>query len=199
MSAKRPSIPVSFFGIAVGLLATANAWRVAARLWHWPAAWADAASAPGLVVWVALLALYVRKLRADRAAAEAEFAHPVQSSFVALVPVASLLAAGVLLPLSRPVAEVVLFAALALHVVTAVWLHGRFWQGGRAPEAATPAMYLPAVGQNFVAATTLAAFGWPQAGMLFFGAGLLSWLAIESILLQRASVGEPLALSLIHI
>ena len=192
MSARRPSIPLSFFGMAVGLLATANAWRVAARLWHWSPAWADAASVPGLAVWAALLVLYARKLLADRAAVEAELAHPVQSSFAALVPVSTLLAAIVLLPLTRPLAEGVLVAALALHVTTALWLHGRFWQGGRAPEAATPAMYLPAVGQNFVAATALAAFGWPSAGMLFFGAGLLSWFAIESILLQRASAGEPL-------
>jgi tellurite resistance protein len=189
---SRAPVPFSFFGIAVGLLAMANAWRVAARLWHLPAVVADVAAVPGLALWGALLALVAWRSLRDRAGVAAELAHPVQSSYAALVAVASLLAANVLLPYSRPLAEAVLFGALALHVVTATWLHGRFWQGDRA-QAAVPAMYLPATGQNFVAATALASFGWPGAGMLFFGAGLLSWLAIESVLLQRASAAEPMA------
>ena len=67
-----------------------------------------------------------------------------------------------------------------------------FWQGGRKPELITPAIYLPTVAPSFVAGTAAAAFGFTQLGMLFFGAGVLSWLAIESIVLHRAAVHEPL-------
>jgi tellurite resistance protein len=139
------------------------------------------------------MVLFARKWLVDRAAARAELEHPVQSSFVALAPVASLLAAQATLAFSRPLALAVLALALALYALVVPWLHGRLWQGGRAPETATAAMYLPAVGANFVAATTLATFGWASWSPLFFGAGMLSWLAIESIILQRASTNEPLA------
>ena len=37
MNSNRGTIPVAFFGIAVGALAFANLWRVAIRLWHLPA------------------------------------------------------------------------------------------------------------------------------------------------------------------
>ena len=45
---------------------------------------------------------------------------------------------------------------------------------------------------SFVAGTAAAAFGFHQLGALFFGAGLLSWLAIESLILHRAAVHDPL-------
>jgi tellurite resistance protein len=52
----------------------------------------------------------------------------------------------------------------------------------------TPAIYLPTVAPSFVAGTASDAFGFHQLGGLFFGAGLLSWLAIESLILHRAAV-----------
>ena len=68
--------------------------------------------------------------------------------------------------------------------------------GGRPPELVTPALYLPSVAQSFVAATVSAAFGWTQLGLLLFGVGLFAWLALESVILQRASVGTPLPAAL---
>jgi tellurite resistance protein len=118
--------------------------------------------------------------------------HPVQSSFASLVPLASMLAAMALLPYARAVALAVFVVAIAASLVLGLWLYGRTWQGGLAPELVTPAFYLPAVGQNFVAGTAAAACGWPQLGMWFFGAGLFSWLAIESTILGRAATREPL-------
>lgn len=182
---RLPSIPVSFFSMAVGLLALGNAWRVAVRLWALPAWAASAVTTLGLAAWAALLVLYALKWLRHRADARAELQHPVQSSFVALVPVSSLLAALALLPLSRPLALVVVVVALVASLGIGAWLLGRIWQGGLTPELVTPAVYLPAVAQNFVAALAAAVFGWPQLGSWFFGAGLLSWLALESTILNR--------------
>lgn len=51
----------------------------------------------------------------------------------------------------------------------------------------TTAIYLPVVAPSLVSGTAAASFGAPQLGALFFGAGVLSWLAIESMVLQRAA------------
>lgn len=191
-TSEHAPLPVSFFGMAVGLLALGNAWRVAAPLWHLPREVAPLVTWSGIAVWLVLLALYAHKWLRHGDEARAEMNHPVQSSFAALAPVASMLAAMALLPFARPVALGVATLALAAQLVLGLWLYGRMWQGGRKPELVTPAMYLPAVAQNFVAGTTAAAFGWPHLGMLFFGAGLFSWLAIESMVLSRAALQEPL-------
>lgn len=192
MNSDRTPVPVSFFSMAVGLLALGNAWRVAAPLWHLPQDIATAITWSGLAAWVALLALYAHKWLHHAGDARAEIQHPVQSSFAALVPVASMLAAMALLPYTRPLALAVFALSIAGQFALGLWLYGRLWQGGRKPELVTPALYLPAVAQNFVAGTAAASFGWPHLGMLFFGAGLFSWFALESLVLSRAAIQEPL-------
>ncbi|AUT73081.1 dicarboxylate transporter/tellurite-resistance protein TehA [Paraburkholderia hospita] len=185
-------MPASFFGIAVGSLALANAWRVAARIWHLPAGIVDTLTFVALGVWVIVLAAYARKWFVQRSQARAEWEHPLQSSFVGLGSTASLLASIALANYSRTAGLVVFAVAAVAQLAVGVHLQGRIWQGGRDPELTTPAIYLPAVAPSFVAATASATFGWQQMGMLFFGAGLLSWLAIESLILHRAAVHTPL-------
>ena len=192
MSAIRTPVPLSFFSIPVGLLAFANTWHVGVRLWHLPGDVVQALSLSGLSVWALLLVLYARKWLTHRDQALAELQHPVQSAFAALVPVASMLAALALMPWSHGFAQSLFAFTLVVQLATGLWLNGRMWMGDRPAELITPAIYLPSVAQGFVAATVSAAFGWTQLGMLFFGAGLLAWLAAESVILQRAAVGTPL-------
>jgi tellurite resistance protein len=185
-------MPVAFFGIAVGSLALANAWRVGVRIWHLPAGVADLFTLAALAIWLVILLTYAHKWLVCRAEARAEMEHPVQSSFAALGPVSSLLAAQALLNYSRPLAFALFIVALVAQLAVGLFLHGRFWQGGRNAELVTPAVYLPVVAPGFVAATASAAFGWPQLGALFFGAGVLSWLVLESLILHRAAVHDAL-------
>ena len=192
MNSNRGTIPVSFFGIAVGALAFANLWRVAIRVWHLPTIAGDVLSVAALAVWAVVLLAYGHKWLAHAAEARAEMQHPVQSSFAALVPVSSLLAAQLLQPYAHSVALALFGVAVVAQLVLGVYLHGRLWQGGRKPELITAAIYLPTVASSFVAGTAAAAFGFHQLGGLFFGAGVLSWLAIESMILHRAAVHEAL-------
>ena len=196
MNSNRGSIPVAFFGIAVGALAFANLWRVAIRVWHLPAGIGTSLTVAALAVWLVVLAAYGHKWLTDAAAARAEMQHPVQSSFAALGPVSSLLAAQLLQPYARTAALVLFVVSVIAQLALGAYLHGRLWQGGRKPELTTPAIYLPTVAPSFVAGTAAAAFGFHQLGELFFGAGLLSWLAIESLVLHRAAVHEPLPAAL---
>jgi tellurite resistance protein len=196
MNSNRGSIPVTFFGIAVGSLAFANLWRVAIKVWHLPAEVGTLLTAAALVVWLVILAAYGYKWLTDAAAARAEMDHPVQASFSALGPVSSMLAAQLLLPYSRDAGLALFIVSVIAQLALGAYLHGRIWQGGRNPEMTTPAIYLPTVASSFVAGTGAAAFGFHQLGELFFGAGLFSWLAIESLILHRAAVHQSLPAAL---
>lgn len=192
MSKPQKSVPVSFFSMAVGLLAFGNTWQVAARLWHLPSEVAHGLWFAGLTVWGTLLVMYVRKWMLSRAEAVDELAHPLHGSLATLLPVASMLAAVVLIPFSRSLALSIVAIALVGQLALGLWLNGRLWMGARPPETITTAIYLPSVAQSFVAASAAAAFGWKQAGLLFFGVGLLAWLVLESLVMQRAAVGTAL-------
>ncbi|WP_322015612.1 dicarboxylate transporter/tellurite-resistance protein TehA [Paraburkholderia sp. J12] len=190
---KHEPMPAGFFGIAVGMLALAGAWRVAAKLWQVPQQAAMLMTMVAVMVWVAVMTLYALKWLVHREAAHKEWQHEVQSSFVALVPVSTMLAAQAVKLWSYDFA-LALFAVGAIgQLAVGVMLHGRLWQGARNAEFVTPAIYLPTVAPGFVAATTAASFGFPELAALFFGAGALSWLAIESMLLNRAAHGAPTA------
>ena len=187
-TARRSPVPVSFFSIAVGSLALAGAWRVGERIWSLPGSLVTALTLGSLAIWLTIVAAYTHKWLSHRGEALAELRHPVQSSFAALGPLSTLLAAQGVYGYSHQAAFALFVIGAVAQIGLGAYLYGRFWQGGMKPELFTPAMYLPTVAPNFVTGTTAALLGWPHVSGMFFGVGAISWLVIESILLQRAAV-----------
>jgi tellurite resistance protein len=97
------------------------------------------------------------------------------------------------LPHSGSVAAVLAVTGGAGQLGFAIYRTGQLWTGGRDPEATTPILYLPTVAGNFVSAIVAVAFGFPDVAALFFGAGMLAWFALESVLMHRLYVHAPLA------
>ncbi|MGJ7506356.1 dicarboxylate transporter/tellurite-resistance protein TehA [Variovorax sp. GT1P44] len=188
----RPSIAVSLFGMPVGILGLAGAWRVGARIWNLPSAYAIGIGIFGVTVWLVLLLLYAYKWYRYRAEAFKEFRDPVQSSFVSLVMISTMLASTQIIEVAGSAGTALFGVSVAVQFALGVWLLGRMWQGGQGADFATPALYLPTVGQSFVAANGAAALGWWQIGAVLFGCGVLSWLATESLVLSRAATREPI-------
>lgn len=182
---RVPNIPAGFFGIVLGLGGLGTAWRASVTTLHMPGIVGEVILAFAALVWAILVVLFALKWLYARAEAIAEAFHPIQCCFVGLVGVSTMLMAVAALPYSRA-AALALFALGAIFTLGfAVWRTGFMWQGGRDPATNTPVLYLPAVAGGYVAAIALAAFGWPDWGQLAFGAALLSWLSIESVLLHR--------------
>lgn len=192
-SLKLPLIPAAFFGMVLGLSGLANAWRVGARIWHLSAVVGEALTFVSLAVWLVLIVLYALKWMVARDEALKEVAHPVQCCFIGLVGVATMLAAGGLLPYSRIGAETIFLLGAVYTLAFSVWRTGGLWQGERDIATTTAVLYLPSVAGSFVTAIVGAALGFPEWAQLFFGAGFFAWLAIESALLHRLLTGPALA------
>ncbi len=187
------TIPVSFFGMAVGVLAWGHTWREAANLWHFPREIVLAVSSVGLLIWVLLLLAYGHKWLLHPAAVRRELSEPIPSVLSTLVMVSSMLAAVTLLPFWPALALVVFVITISAQLLLGIWLVGGLWQGQRPSDSVNASLYLPAVAQNLVAATASASFGYPTLAALFFGAGIFSWLALESIIMQRAVTQDALS------
>jgi tellurite resistance protein len=182
---RLAGVPASFFGLVLGLAGLGNAWRAAHQVWGVPAAVGEVLMLVAAAVWVVLVGLYGLKWIVNRPVARSELDHPVQCCFVGLAGVATMLVAGGAMPYSKSLAEFLFGLGALFTLVFAVWRTGGLWHGGRGPADTTAVLYLPTVAGSFVTGTLAAALGHPDWGQLAFGAGLFSWLAIESVLLHR--------------
>lgn len=196
MNASRWVVPASFFSMVLGLCGLGTDWRAAHALWGAPAWVGEAVMAVAGGVWLLLAALYANKWLSHGSQARAEVAHPIQCCFVALVPVTAMLVGLAVLPHARPLAVALCVLGSAASLVFGAWRHGGLWRGARPVGATTPVLYLPTVAANLVSAMAAGALGLPELGQLFFGAGVLAWLALESVIVGRLFNGEEMPLPL---
>lgn len=181
----RATLPASYFGIVLGLSGLGQAWRIAHPLWGLPAIMGEGLLAIATLVWLVLLIAYITQALRHPAAVGEEFRHPVQGSTPALLSVSTLLIVLAVLPYSRPFAWILSSTGIAWHLAFSLWHTGSLWKGGRNSMDAAPTLYLPTVAGNFTSAAALGALGYPDWGWLFLGAGVFSWLALESLIIQR--------------
>jgi len=189
-------VPAAFFAMVLGLAGLAYCWRAAHRIWGYPEIIGELLMLLAALVWAVLILLYAAKWLGKRDAAVKELGDPIQCCYIGLVGVTTLLIAGGVLPYSRLAAQVLLVLGACFTFVFAIWRTGGLWQGGRDPNTTTAVLYLPLGAGSFVMASLLGVMGYADWGQLVFGAGLFSWLAIESVLLHRLLTAQPLPLPL---
>ena len=94
-------------------------------------------------------------------------------------------------PWYRPVSLVLFAVGVVVQLAYAAWQSAGLWRGNHPQEATTPGLYLPTVANNFISAMACGALGFNDAGLVFLGAGVFSWLSLEPVILQRLrSAGE---------
>jgi tellurite resistance protein len=191
-----PSVPAGYFSIILGLTGLGSTWRRAHQVWDFSPIVAELVFAIAGTIWAYLLLGYVAKWIWSRDAALNEARDPVQCCFIGLVGVATMLIAGGALPYSRGVAVALMLPGCAFTIGFGAWRTGMLWGSERNDSATTAVLYLPTVAGGFVSAILLAALGWREWGQMAFGAALLSWLAIESVLLRRLYIGPALPAAL---
>jgi tellurite resistance protein len=138
-----------------------------------------------VLAWALLLLAYLGKWIWTRPQALAEFRHPIQCCFIGLVPVSTMLVALAIVPYSNVTARALFMLGAVGQLAFGVHRTGTLWKGGREPADTTAVAYLPTVAGSFVTAIVAGALGDPSLGVLFFGAGMFSWLALESVVLRR--------------
>ena len=181
----RSALPASFFGMVLGLSGLGQAWRLSVRLWDMPALIGEGVLLLSVLVWAVLLLAYLWQALRYPEIVRKEFQHPVQGSTPALLAVSTLLIVLAVLPYSRPLAWTLAATGMAWHLAFSLWHTGAQWQGGRDHLDTAPTLYLPTVAGNFTSAAALGGLGHPDWGWLFLGAGIFSWLSLESLIIQR--------------
>ena len=138
-----------------------------------------------MIIWGLLTSAFIARLIRFPHSVLAEVRHPVLSSFVSLFPATTMLVAIGFVPWFRPLAVCLFSFGVVVQLAYAAWQTAGLWRGSHPEEATTPGLYLPTVANNFISAMACGALGYTDAGLVFLGAGVFSWLSLEPVILQR--------------
>ena len=185
-------IPVNYFSIALGLLSLGLAWRSAAVLLGMPGIYGELILAVGGVSWTGFFLVYIYKWVYRKESAQLELHDIIQCCFISLLPITTILMGLAFLPYASLLAAGFIAAGILGAMFFAAYRSGGLWRGTHVFEATTPVVYLPAVASSFAGASAFGALGLFDWGLLFFGAGVFSWLSLEAAVLQRLRTGMAL-------
>lgn len=190
---KAFPIPTGYFSIALGMGAMAMAWRNAEKLLsQWALEISMFFGIAATLMWILCIVAYVFKWRYFREQALSEWNSVIQFPFLGLIPISAIIVAEVWLPYVPTIAKSFIFAGIAGQLLFAFIKVAPLWSGGKyCDKAILPSFYLPTVAANLTSAGALGILGYVDWGYLFFGAGVLSWLSFEPIILQHIRL-EPI-------
>lgn len=177
-----PRVPPNFFGIPFGLAGLAEAWDAASPVLGTPAAIGDAIDIAGAAAWLPLVAMYVA--RGPRSIL-ADLRDPVLGPFVPVAAIAGMLLASALSAYSFGAGRVLVIVFLVITISAGGWLTGQWIAGDLDPGKFHPGYFLPTVAGGLVGAFCAAQVHLRTVGEASFGIGILCWLLLGSILLNR--------------
>jgi len=186
-------VPVSFFGMVLGVFGLGSAWRYAATLDFGPAWLGETLIFAGGFIWFMLALIYAARCLTNPKAIREEFLNNNQFSFISLLPAGGVLVSIGLHPYQLILANMLMIAGAIGQLVFSAWRCAPLWRGEFASEATTPGFYLPTVAANFICAMAFGTAGHQEIGALFFGAGLISWLTLEPAIIHRLRTQTALA------
>ena len=190
------NLPAGYFGMVLGTIGMGFAWRYASTILPVSHAIGDALVVLAIAMWSLLtLAFLTRAVRFPYSVWQ-EMNHPIASSFVSLFPATTMLVAIGVTPWSRPLALALFGIGVVLQLGYAAWQTAGLWRGEHPADATTPGLYLPTVANNFISAMACGALGFNDAGLVFLGAGVISWLTLEPSIVQRLRSGGTLSVPL---
>ena len=195
MNTTKPfPLPTGYFGIPLGLAALSLAWFHLENLFPTARTVSDVLGIVASAVWILFILMYAYKLRYYFEDVRAEYHCPVRFSFIALIPITTMLVGDIIYRWNPLIAEVMIWIGTVGQLLFSSLRISELWQGGVFEQKSTrPPFYLPAVAANFTSASSLALLGYHDLGYLFFGAGMVAWIIFEPVLLQhlRISSLEP--------
>lgn len=186
-------IPLSTFGIPLGLSGLGGAWSAANQFGvapRWPE---EVFFAAALAFWLWFTVVYLIDLMTRRDFFLADLRHPIFGPFAAFVPVIGILLNAHYGTLYPDVAPWVCVAFVVMLGVIDALLIGHWLTGGLGHEALHVGYFLPVVAGSFIASLGLSAVGIHGPSVAAFGVGAFFFVVLGGIIIGRLIGGSPLA------
>ncbi|SFR53710.1 SLAC1 anion channel family protein [Litoreibacter janthinus] len=191
-SPRLANFQISFFAIAMGLFGFTLALRAAESSFATGHVMSQAVLVGSVVVLAAITLGYMAKALRHREEVVADWNHPVKIAFFPAISISLLLLATALVDAAPAFAKPLwLFATLLQGVlalsVLSTWIGHRPFQYGMM----TPAWFIPAVG-NVIVPLAGAKLGYIELSWLFFSGGMIFWVVLLTLVMNRLMFHDPL-------
>ncbi|NBC32418.1 MAG: C4-dicarboxylate ABC transporter [Alphaproteobacteria bacterium] len=183
-TASLADVPVPLFAVGMGLTGLGLAWRQAQAVLGWPGWIGEGVLLLAVLAFAAVSALYAGKAVRHPGAAVADFRHPVLINFFPAFSMSLLLIAAAALPYGRLAAEALWIAGTLLQLGLALTIFRRWIVENVTITHASPAWFIPVVG-NIVVPIAGAPLGYMEVSWFFFAVGLVFWLVLFPVVLNR--------------
>lgn len=178
-------MPISLFATVMGLAGLTIATQKAGHLWgfgDWPAFVFTALTS---LVYILVFASYTAKWLKYPEAVKHEFAHPIRLSFFPASSIGMILLSIVYLPYQVDLAFYLWAIGSAVQliftlVILSNWIHHDRFQ----IQHSNPAWFIPIVG-NILVPVAGAELGYLEISWFFYSIGLMMWLPLLAVLLNR--------------
>ena len=136
------------------------------------------------VIWVLLLVAYVIKC-SQRHALRGDLDDPVLGPFVSVVFIDGLMLGMLWFWLGVAAGRTVVVVCAVGALLLGGWLTGHWISQQLEIDDMHPGYFLPTVAGGLIAATALESVGFHDLALMAFGIGLICWIVLGSVLLQR--------------
>jgi tellurite resistance protein len=177
-----PTIPPNFFGISFGLAGLAEVWMLASPTLGIPIVVGRAFALIAAVVWASLMVVYLSK---GVHAVHQDWRNPIVSPFMALMVIVPTLLSGILCELTLPVGRVFVALLSSLAVAVGGWSTGQWVVNELYDECMHPGYLLPTATGGLVGSIAASEAHLHLLAQAWFGVGMVSWLLVGSIILNR--------------
>lgn len=185
-------LPVTLFATVMGLAGVSLALHMVETQFGWGRGASQLALWVTLADFLGLSVLYIAKAIRHPASVSGEWGHPVKMAFFPAISISLLLVATAMHTDFPQTARVMWMigaagqAGLTLAVLSG-WIGRRPFQ----PMHISPAWFIPAVG-NIVAPIAGIPLGFVELSWMFFAAGLMFWVVLLTLVMNRLIFHDPL-------
>lgn len=176
----------------LGLAGLSLAWRYASTMHVLPSFLWKSIAILTSIIWLFFIIGYIIKWKLYQKQAKEELQDQVLCCFISLIPITTMLMGIFAIPYMITLAKALIFSGTIGQLLFSAYRHAGLWRGTHDMSATTPIIYLPSVASNFISSIALVQLGFNTLPWLFFGAGLFSWISIESAILQRLRNLSPI-------
>lgn len=189
---RLANFPITFYAITMGLFGLTLALYAASRVLEWVGPFSNIMFWVSLVVFVIITVGYVAKVLIHPAAFKADWNHPIRATFFPAASISLLLMSVTFLPENEGIANILWVVGAVLQGFLTLAIIGR-WIGHKPFEYShiNPAWFIPAVG-NIVAPIGGVQLGYVEVSWLFFSGGLMFWIILLTLVMNRLIFHTPL-------